>query len=237
MATAKEYLDGCSSFFKGVYSVTKTFSVPDVGDLAFAKEGKEIELAMLFIDIGQSTKIVDSSRRITAAKMYKSFLWGITKIAREFDGDVRSFNGDGILVAFAGESKRTNAVKAAMHMVWYMRNVLKPKMESYFNDNQALQGFLFDFGIGIDVGPVLVVRGGIRGDNNNDLVWVGNATNYSVKLAALCAEGYHIFISKDIYDKMEANNKTSDGQSMWEQMVWTGFDGRIVYRSNYHWGF
>jgi class 3 adenylate cyclase len=48
--------------------------IPDVKDLEFGKRGRESELAMMFIDIRESTKIVDGSRRITAAKMYNSFL-------------------------------------------------------------------------------------------------------------------------------------------------------------------
>jgi class 3 adenylate cyclase len=40
----------------------------------------------------------------------------------------------------------------------------------------------FNFGIGIDVGNILVVRAGIKGEDNSDLVWAGNATNISVKL-------------------------------------------------------
>ncbi len=98
-------------------------------------------------------------------------------------------------------------------------------------------GIEFDFGIGIDVGKVLVVRGGIRGENNNDLVWVGNATNYAVKLSALSKDDYHVYISKSVYDSMEKSSKLdeSSGKNMWEAREWTAMDNMSIYRSNWTW--
>jgi hypothetical protein len=53
-------------------------------------------------------------------------------------------------------------------MSWFCRQVLKPKLQAYFQDNEQLKNIDFDYGIGIDTGKVLVIRGGIRGDNNNE---------------------------------------------------------------------
>jgi class 3 adenylate cyclase len=64
---------------------------------------------------------------------------------------------------------------------------MAPKMKGLFSNNQQLAGMDFRVGIGVDVGTVLVVRGGIRGEDNSDLVWVGNATNIAVKLSELCS--------------------------------------------------
>lgn len=238
MAFKDDLITGVNDFFSRNYEVSQGTAIPDVDDITFGKFGRELDLAMVFIDIGQSTKIVDSSRRITAAKMYKSFLWGVSKIARENGGELRSFNGDGILIAFIGELKRTNAAKSALHMSWFMKNILKPKMESYFQNNDELEGFLFNFGIGIDSGKVLVVRGGIRGENNNDLVWVGNPTNYSVKLASLSKEeGYNVYISRDVYDNMHESSKLGGNprRNMWESRSWTSMGGLTIYRSNWTW--
>ena len=232
-------IKGVDDFFSGTYTITDGRAIPDVADLQLGKTGREMELAMLFIDIRESTKIVDSIRRITAARMYKSFLWGVSKIARMNDGQLRSFNGDGVLVAFAGDSKRTNAAKAALQMSWFAQKVLKPKLNATFQNNQQLNGqvFGFNYGIGIDVGKVLIVRGGIRGENNNDLVWVGNATNYAVKLSGLSEGDYHVYISEDVYKKMEESSKMGGNpkKNMWEERVWTKMDNMKVYRSNWTW--
>jgi adenylate cyclase len=239
MATKDDIIKEVDNFFTGNYTITDGRVIPDVDDISFGKNGKEIELAMLFIDIRESTKIVDSLRRITAAKMYKSFLWGVAKIAKLNHGELRSFNGDGVLVVFIGDQKRTNAAKAALQMSWFAQKILKPKLDTVFQNNQSLQikGIEFDFGIGIDVGKVLVVRGGIRGENNNDLVWVGNATNYAVKLSGLSKDGYHIYISDNVYKNMDASSKFGgeSKKNMWEPRTWNDVDDIQIYRSNWTW--
>lgn len=233
MPTADQLTKGVGDFFTGEYSVTNTYSVPDVGDIAFGKSGKEIELAMMFIDLRGSTTMVAGIRRITAARMYKSFLWGVAQIARANSGDLRSFNGDGVLIAFSGDSKCSNAAKAALQMSWFVKNALKPKLDAIFKNNSQLSNFDFDFDIGIDVGKVLVVRGGIRGVNNNDLVWVSNATNYAVKLSSIPDAGYHIFISKDVFSKLNDDSKFGGtSRLMWENRSWKE---KTVYRSNWTW--
>lgn len=236
MSLEEELTNEVDDFFAGEYEVTGGNVIPDVDDIQLGKHGKELDLAMVFIDIRESTKITDGFRRVTAAKMYKSFLWGIAKIARANDGELRSFNGDGVLMVFMGDTKRTSAAKSALQMAWFCEEVLKPKLESYFENNQQLKGFDFDFGIGIDVGKVLVVRGGIRGENNNDLVWVGNPTNYAVKLSSLSKDGYNIYISEDVYDLMDDSSTYDDeGEDMWEERNWTSMDDMTIYRSNWTW--
>jgi class 3 adenylate cyclase len=241
MATKDEIIEAVDDFFSGDYEITDGRTIPEADDIQLGKNGKEIELVMLFIDIRESTKIVDGLRRITAARMYKSFLWGVAQIANANNGELRSFNGDGVLMAFIGDTKRTDAVKAAMQMSWFAQKVLKPKLDAVFQNNRQLsdQGIEFDFGIGIDVGKVLVVRGGIRGENNNDLVWVGNATNFAVKLSSLSKgkDGYHIYISENVYKNM-ANSSKFGGDpklNMWEERIWTVMDNLTIYRSNWTW--
>lgn len=237
MGLKLELENAADSYFQGNYEITNGTTIPDVADIELGKKGRELELAMLFIDIRESTKIVDGFRRVTAARMYKTFLAGVTRIARANNGELRSFNGDGVLVAFIGEQKRTNATKAALQMSWFCRNVLKPKLEAFFDRNNQLKDLNFDFGIGIDVGKVLVVRGGIRGENNNDLVWVGNATNYAVKLSALSSNGFNIWISNDVYKEMHESSKLGGDpkRDMWEKMSWNSMDGMTIYRSNWTW--
>ena len=237
MATKEEAIKQVDEYFSGKYDITQGTAIPDVADIPLGKNGRELDLAMLFIDIRESTKIVDGLHRITAARMYKSFLWGVAQIAKMNNGELRSFNGDGVLVAFIGETKRTNAAKAALQMSWFVKNVLKTKMESLFQNNQSLKDLEFEYGIGIDVGKVLVVRGGIRGENNNDLVWVGNATNYAVKLSSISEAGYHVYISEDVYMNMNDFSKIGGDpkRNMWEERKWTDMDGIIIYRSNWTW--
>lgn len=209
-------------FFEGDYDVVQARGIPDAKDLSFGREGKEVELAMLFIDIKESTKIVDAFRLKTAARMYQSFLRGVTLIALKNGGEVRSFNGDGVLVTFYDGLKCNNAVRAALQMMDFVNSILKPKINNYFKRNKQADDLFFDCGIGIDVGNVFVVRGGAKGDTNNDLVWVGNPTNFAVKLSAQTkkdietSEGrktikYNIHITNSVYNRLKPDLKTTKG--------------------------
>ncbi len=85
----------------------------------------------------------------------------------------------------------------------------------------------------IDTSPLYVARTGVRGAN--DLVWVGRAANIAAKLAAL-PDTHSTYVSKEVYAAMASDVKTaSDGRSMWEARIWSGFDGRTIYRSNWRW--
>jgi len=234
MATAEELRNDTEAFFAGEYAITTGRGIPLVGDVAFGKEGKEVDLAMLFVDIRESTKIVDGFRRKTAAKMYKSFLSAVTKIIRSNSGQVVSYNGDGLLASFYGDAKKTHASKAALQINWFGHSCLKPMLDKYFKNNLSLGDFTFDYGIGIDAGKILVVRGGIRNEPNNSLIWVGNATNIAVKLSDIPDDGYHIFISEDVYKNMNENTRFGGKikQDMWEKRT---YKEKIVYRSDWIW--
>lgn len=222
-------------FFSGSYKVTDARVVPRAKDIKFGKYGKQMELAMMFVDIRESTKIVGGFHRATAARMYKSFLQSVVSIVKKYDGDVKSFNGDGVLAVFGGDSKCNHAVLAAYSINWYVVNTLRPIMQSYFENNSKLQDMEFNFGIGIDLGNILIVRAGIKGENNSDLVWAGNATNLSVKLNALSSANKPIYVTNRVYNRLNEKNKTylDSDSSVWEKRYWTAMDNLIVYRTNY----
>lgn len=240
MSLQQELIDGVNDFFIGDYEITDGRKVPDISDIQFGKFGTEVELAMIFIDIRESTKILDRFRRQTGAKMYKSYLFGVIKIIRSNGGEVRSFNGDGVLAAFYGEYKCSEAAKAALQLNGFVSKILAPKLKKYFEDNGKFEDtFSLEHGIGIDVGNVLVVRGGIRGENNNNLVWVGNATNYAVKLSSQSKiDKVPVHISKEVFNKLNNTSKVSDqnsgGKIMWEKTTWDRTDD-YIYRSAWTW--
>ncbi len=236
MSLKDDVIKQVDEFFEGDYEITEGRKVPDVEDINFGKFGTELELAMMFIDLKESTKILDAFRRQTGAKMYKSFLFGVVKIARENGGELRSFNGDGVLTAFYGDTKCTHAAKAALQLSWFVSKIMGPKLEKYFDDNQQFEDtFKLECGIGIDVGDILVVRGGTRGENNNDLVWVGNATNYAVKLAAESRRNdYTVNISDTVYSRLMDSSKLNGETDMWTKLQWTRTNNPI-YGSRWTW--
>ncbi|MFB9191061.1 adenylate/guanylate cyclase domain-containing protein [Vibrio ostreicida] len=123
-----------------------------------------------------STKTLNKHNRTSVAKLHMAYFHTIVKIAKSMGGEVRSFNGDGMLVFFYGTTKRSlsNAVKAAMQMKYMLTETkVHTKMSKYSSAN---------FGIGIDHGTILCTKVGIAGTNNRDLVWIGNPVNKSVKV-------------------------------------------------------
>ena len=191
-------------FFEGDYETIQGRIVPSVDDVAFGRYGKEVELAMLFIDVKESTKIVDAFRLKTAARMYQSFLRGVALIALKNDGEVRSFNGDGALIFF--ESSRfdsyNNAVKTAMEIKYILANE-NSEVKTTINKFTEI-----DFGIGIAHGEILCTKVGIGGDGHNkDLVWIGNAVNKSSKLADIARSPHNIIISESVYNNLKDENK------------------------------
>lgn len=234
MASYEELKSDTESFFTGNYEISEGDVIPDVDDIELGNKGKRMNLAMLFIDIRESTKIVDGFRRVTAAKMYKSFLSGVAKIARNNGGEVRSFNGDGVLVVFSGGYKCTSAAKTALQMSSFVNNILAPKLKEYFENNSELQDIEFSFGVGVHTGTVLVVRGGIRGENNNDLVWVGNATNYAVKLSDQAHDNFRIHISEEVFNNFNESIKRYNDKDVWVK-VHSSQLGMYTYHTNWTW--
>lgn len=207
-----------AGFFEGNYEITAANGIPAIESIGLGNRGRLVDMAMLFVDIQESTVIVDAFRRQTAAKMYKAFLAGVTELINANDGEVISFNGDGVLAGFASGAYRNRAVAAALNISWFVEETLRPAMRELFTKNGQLQDKEFDYGLGIDAGEVLVVRGGVHGDN--DRVWVGNATNRSVKLSELGSWPYNIVVSSDIFYGLHEYNTKSGDSPMWRSYDW-----------------
>lgn len=206
MSRNEELIQAIDEIFDINFTIDSGTVVPTVDDLTFDNVARDILATILFIDIKGSTHIVEAIQRETAAKMYKAFLKGVTSIARTNDGDIRSFNGDGILVVFVGLDKANNAVRAAMEMKYFFQEILTRKINSYRPQNTQLRNIQFDFGIGIDQGNILVIKAGARGENNRDLVWVGKVTNRAAKLSERSNQQNHIYITQAVYGNITDNN-------------------------------
>jgi len=183
-AQAKEYLA------EGEYSIDKVSTVPDVTDskLTFGNKAVKLDATVLYIDMRGSTKVLEKHHKYTVAKIQKAYLHIVTAIVNNNLGDVRSFNGDGILAFFGGANTimLNWAVLAAMQITWMLTN----QCNTYFDKYHSV-----DFGIGIDYGELLVTKVGIgRDHNNNDLSWIGMPVNTAVRLGDSANSPFHIRI-------------------------------------------
>ncbi len=208
--------------------------VPEISDtkLTFGNKGLQFEATVLYIDLRESTKILNKHNKATIAKIHKAYLFTTVKIATSLGGEVRSFNGDSVLAFFQGTTKETlsNAVKAAMQIRYMIAN-----SESGINTLLSKYSAV-DFGIGLDDGKILCVKVGVGGDTNTkDLIWIGNPVNKSVVISDECKSPEYIGISNYVYSNLNDNVKYGTRKNYLGQDekvdMWTAY--RVLYNGNY----
>lgn len=185
------------------FSVTNANVVPTLDSpvLTFGTTGKSFYGTVLYIDIRHSTDLLNNHRYTTVAKMLIAYYNAIVRVAKETRGEIRSFNGDSLLVFYKGDiiSSANQAVRAAFLMTTAIVQYVNPAMGGLTD---------LDFGIGIDYGKVLVTKVGMGGANQNkDLIWIGKAVNRSTKISDKCKNPFYIGISDKIYENLEQNIK------------------------------
>jgi len=168
-----------------------------------------------------------------AAKVFKSFLSCSTRLIKEHGGKIRSFDGDRVMGVFIGQTKNTAAAKCALKINYAFLKVIKPKLE---NKYPALKTGSYKLAhcVGIDTSEVLIIRGGVR--NDNDLVWVGRAPNVAAKLSSIRTSPYHSYITDAVFNVMMEDLKHgADKKPYWEKLEKStevkGID--TIYRSSW----
>lgn len=204
--------------------------VPETDDVALKGGAVEVHVAILYTDLADSTRLVSEFDPRTGAKVMKSFLYCASRIIRHRDGAIRSFDGDRVMGIFIGDSKNSNSAQAALNINWAMKEVIRPKVEAKY-PTLLRNGFELRHASGIDRSKVLAVRAGMRG--SNDLIWIGRAAAVAAKLSSI-RTGPASFITKDVYDNLNADAKLSNGQDMWKLEA-TKRHGLTVYSSTWRW--
>jgi adenylate cyclase len=233
----QEVSDAVAGYLQGDYQTTHPQGVPLPENIPLGNSAAELEATTLFLDVRQSSDITNAFRRQTAAKMMKAYFSGSVKIINSNDGQVRSFNGDGMLAIFVGNRRSNNAVKAAMQVKRFVGNILEPQFRRYFANNQQALGRALDFsvGAGLDEGTIFAVRVGIRG--TNDVAWVGRCTNTSAKLSNITQSPNNIAITRAVYERLNQDRKFSNDAHMWSDEQFREFGGvrRAIRTTSFYW--
>lgn len=229
-----EIEDKVKDYLNGDYEITEVKSIPSIKDVPFGKKALKMKLCAYCIDLRKSTELLTIHQKQTSGKIHKAFLAVASKVVLEHGGEIRSFNGDGLLAFWPADSKRqiSNAIKAAMITKW----LLDVKLSPYFEKYEKL-----DFGIGIDWTYVYIMRAGIpRNIDNNDLIFIGKCVNYATAIANQAKSPIHIEISENIYEMLEdevlygqQNGKRVD---MWKDgtVEWKGEKHKSKF-TNWYW--
>jgi class 3 adenylate cyclase len=212
-------LDAVKEVVDGDFAIHDVDYVPkaDDGRLTFGNKGLRFSATTLYIDMRGSTAVLNSHNRASMGKIYKCYFHVIVSVIDKFKGEIRSFNGDGMLVFFIGFDKaaKNRAVRAALQIKYMLTSEeagIAKKMDKYTSP---------DFGIGVDSGNILCTKIGIPGGNSQDLVWVGNAVNKAVRIGDRQRAPQHLGISKTVYEAL-----TDDFKNQEKDWLLSGLLGR-----------
>jgi len=239
MALKEDIIKKVETILDENFVVSDISYVPRIDDsrLTFGNTGLKFEATVLYIDMRGSTDILIKHNKPTVAKIHMAYFHTIVKIASQFNGNVRSFNGDSALIFFQGTSKASlsKAVQAAMKLNFMLSN-------SESGINSLLKKYSeIDFGIGIDDGHILCTKIGVGGEHNRDLFWVGEAVNKSTILSDKAKLPNAIYISAWVYSNLSdellyLDENANQKINMWNRST-IHFNGKeeTCYYTYYFW--
>jgi len=219
-----------SSVFRSVWTKRDGTKVPDDDSkLGLKNDAIEIEATVLYADLADSTKMVNTETAEFAAEVYKTFLYCAAQVLRANGGVITAYDGDRVMAVFMTNTPNTDAAKAALQIRWATRQIVTPQLRSMYGHKSTYE---VPHVIGIDTSKLFVTKSGVRGAN--DLVWVGRAANYAAKLSA--QPPTYAYITKAVYDKLLDSSKLAGDKNMWEPVTWD-YNRTTIYRSSYQWAF
>ncbi len=235
----KDIINKVDEVLKEKFAQYNTESVPDLeknpdSRLTHGSSGFLGRFCFLYVDMRGSSSYTDGHRLQTITKIYKVFHHCMVECIKEFDGKVRSFDGDRVLAVFEGEGKENNAIECAMKMVGCKYDILQPKIKAKFKNDS------FSFGVGIATGDILISKAGVGYDKNNrDLIWIGDPANLGAKLSDDADGPYSIYVCEKTFrkllDKNRYTNKGGVKTDMWSAFKFRFKDEQIdIYRTGYY---
>ena len=204
--------------------------VPDAELVKLGNDSVEMDGAVLYADLVDSTGLVQGYKDWFAAEMYKIYLLGACELIRNNGGEITAFDGDRVMAVFVGGTKKSNAAKCGLQINWLVKNSINAKIKTQYPETS----FQLRHAVGIDSSKLLVAKTGVRG--SNDLVWVGRAANYAAKLCALREGDSATFITEDVFTQLNDSSKIGGQppQVMWTKFIWSEM-GLSAYRSSWWW--
>jgi class 3 adenylate cyclase len=205
--------------------------VPNPEDLGLGNDARKLNGTVLYADMCDSTKLVDSHEAYFAAEVYKAYLVCAARIVKDNSGSVTAYDGDRIMAVFIGKQKNTNAATAALKINYAVQHIVNPAIKNQYDGTD----YVLRHVIGIDTSKLFAARIGVR--NDNDIVWVGRAANYAAKLSAF-ENPNTIFITDDVFEMLldRAKYGGKNNELMWEPRRWSMMNDMAIHRSKWTWG-
>lgn len=113
-------------------------AVPNDTSVTLGSNGVEIDATVLYADLSESTKLVDTKYAWFAAQVYKSYLLSAAQIIKDEDGEVTAYDGDRVMGVFVGEYKNTHAVRAALRINTAVTRQINPVIARKYGANDYI---------------------------------------------------------------------------------------------------
>jgi class 3 adenylate cyclase len=159
------------------------------------------EMAVLFVDMVDSTRMVMATSAERALSLIQIFMAAVTEIALHHCGDVHDFAGDGALLYFAGPGE---AVPAAF------------ALRQRLNQERENEPELPEARIAVASGPLLIGR--IGGVHRQGLSFLGPCVNIAARSLGQAPPG-GIVVTDDVYRETEGTDP--DLASVFEPLALT----------------
>lgn len=224
-----DLLQEVSKIFRSRWTTRDGNVVPASDSITLDNDAVKLDATVLYADLADSTNLVDAYVPWFPAEIYKTFLHCAGKIIRSEGGEITAYDGDRIMAVYLGSSKNTSAVRSALKINYAVQQIICTAEQMQYPKTP----YQVRTKIGIDTSSLFVAKTGFRGAN--DLVWVGRAANYAAKMSTL-DDTYRTYITPEVYNVLDPSvkdRKSLDGKPMWEPRLWTKFDNRLIYASNW----
>lgn len=229
MALADDLKREVEAIFATNWQTREGTKVPEPEDIKLGNDAVELEAAVLYADLVESTELVSGYKNWFAAEIYKAYLLCACRVIQNNGGVITAFDGDRVMGVYAEGNKNTNAAKSALKINHCVTEIINPLIKTKFQNTT----YQIKHCVGVDSGKLFVARTGIR--KYNDLVWVGKAANYSAKLCALRDPTRASWITDNVFSKMNDEAKySSKKELMWESFNWKEY-GISIHGSNWRW--
>ena len=235
MGLLDEITDAVTAVLSTPWNIRNGLVVPATENVALKDGAVLLDAVYLYADMANSTGLAKDFTRETAAKVIRAYLDASCRVIRSEGGEIRSFDGDRVMAIYVGDTKNTTAARTGLKINYVVTKIVRPAVEKKF-PALVTKGFGLTHCVGVANGQALLVRGGVR--NNNDLVSVGRAPNVAAKLSEVRNGDYRTYITGDVYKVMLdfAKYGSSNKKPMWEERQReVGGETITVYRSNWTW--
>lgn len=178
-------------------------SFPSIDRLTYTN-GFYVNVTALFVDIRDSSELINDHNRPALAKIYRSF---ISEVIAIMNGGIncKFINIDGDCVSGVYETPNKTDIDSAFDdaaRISSLIDVLNCKLKKKKITEIKI-------GIGMDYGRLLLMKAGFSGSGLNEVAWMGEALNSAAKLCnkANKEHPYTILLSSVIHQNLNEENK------------------------------